>query len=136
MSACELVNRTAHQDVRPDDEAGREHSKSLKQRNARRKLYWYTHILLGLQFGFTRGHQRFFSAAKRLANISKSSSGGAGLVPSFEGCVREGSSSSVGGSSGSFGVLAPVLLASADIVAASGRGESNAVAIFSDCSRR
>ena len=81
--------------------------------------------------------QRFLSAANRLASISKSSSGGADLgVPSLDGCVRDEPSSSVGGISGSFGVLAPVLLASADIVAASGRGESNAVAIFSDCSRR
>jgi hypothetical protein len=71
-------------------------------------------------------YQRFLSAANRFASISKSSSGAPGFA-SFA-----GASSSVGGSSGSLGVRAPLLLASADIVAASGSGESSAFATVSD----
>lgn len=77
--------------------------------------------------------QRFLRAANRFANASKSSSGGAGFTVSFVTSFFAGSASSVGGSSGSFGVRTPALLASAEIVAASGMGDSNTGVFSASC---
>lgn len=94
----------------------------MKCHGSRKPLLHQAHLIMSHKprGRSIRAHYRFFKASKRLANAAKSSSGGgAGFTVSVLGFGLDVPSDSVGGRSGSFGVLTPALLASADIVVAS-----------------
>ena len=102
------------------------------------QVYW-TAAAVDSTIGLTRLRRahRFLRAAKRAARASNSSCGGVGFAEGFAGSflLPFCSSSSVGGSSGSFGVRTPAFLASADIDAASGMGDSRVSSFSGSCER-